>query len=47
LTEELAQVMVDSQAKVASTCKAEVKNVRRMMKVATHEIEARRGGVQG
>lgn len=40
LTEELAQIMKDSQAEVTVRCKAEVEDVRRMMKVAMHKAEA-------
>jgi hypothetical protein len=42
LTEELAQIMEDSQAEVTVKCKAEVEDVRRMMKVTMHKAGAER-----
>ena len=36
LIEELAQLLEDTKADVTARCKAEVEDVRRMMKVAMH-----------
>lgn len=44
MTEELARLMASSQAEVTARCKtdSEVKDVRRMMRVAMHKLRQKR-----